>query len=189
VTLPITLHASDSIAQRGCWLTAAACAAFMTGCAMQQTVPPQALKFTPQSLQDRQAQTRRFETNDEKAMLASVSGLLQDLGFAIDESDSRLGVLVASKDRDASEVGQAVMSVFFVLLTGVPLPTDAQQKLRASVVTKPGTDGLAVRVTFQRIVWNTQGQVSRVEALNDIKAYQDFFEKLSKSVFLEAQEI
>jgi hypothetical protein len=161
----------------------------LSGCATTKTVPPEALKFTPQSLQDRQAQTRRFDTQDEKAMLAAVSGLLQDLGFTLEESDSRLGVLVASKDRDATEAGQVALAVIFAVLTGVPIATDDEQKIRASVVTKPSTEGLAVRVTFQRIVWNTQGQVSRVEALGDAAAYQDFFEKLSKSVFLEAQEI
>jgi hypothetical protein len=159
------------------------------GCVATGMVPAEALRLSPQSLQDRQAQTRRFDTEDERAMLAAVSGLLQDLGFTLEESDSKLGVLVASKDRDATEVGQEVAAIFVAALTGVPIATDDTQKIRASVVTKPSSNGLAVRVTFQRVVWNSLGQVSRVEAMGDAKAYQEFFEKLSKSVFLEAQEI
>lgn len=46
-----------------------------------------------------------------------------------------------------------------------------------------------VRVTFQRVVVNTQGQVSRMEALQTPELYQEFYEKLSKSVFLEANDI
>jgi hypothetical protein len=72
------------------------------------------------------------------------------------------------------------------------MPTDKEQRMRASVVTRPiGERGeyIAVRVTFQRIVWNTQGQVTTSESLTDPKIYQEFFDKLSKAIFLEAQEI
>lgn len=46
-----------------------------------------------------------------------------------------------------------------------------------------------VRVTFQRVVVNTQGQTTRMEALETAELYQEFYEKLSKSVFLEANDI
>ena len=36
---------------------------------------------------------------------------------------------------------------------------------------------------------DNQGQVTRREGLNDPKIYQEFFDKLSKSLFLEANEI
>ena len=63
--------------------------------------------------------------------------------------------------------------------------------MRASVVTKllPNGKEMSVRVTFQRIVFNTEGQVTTAEAIIEPEVYQEFFSKLSKSVFLEANHI
>lgn len=165
--------------------------------ACQQKIPKEALQLSAESLADRQLQTRLFETNDEAMLLSASAALLQDLGFMLDESETGLGVIVASKDRDATEAGQVVMAVAFTVLIAAlggdaDVSIDDVQKLRASVVTKPiGEDRrrIAVRVTFQRIVWNNKGQISRQERLNEPESYQEFFSKLSKAVFLEAHEI
>ena len=45
-----------------------------------------------------------------------------------------------------------------------------------------------VRVTFQRIVRRTDGS-TRAETLKGEELYRDFYERLSKSVFLEAHKI
>lgn len=152
-------------------------------------IPKGALLLSPQSLEHRQLQTRRFDTSDERKILTAAVGLAQDLGYTIESSETSLGVVVGSKDRDATEAGQVVGSIFVALLTGVATPVDKNQKIRISIVTHPTPGNTAVRVTFQRIVWNTQGQVSQLQFINDPKIYQEFFEKLSKSVFLEAHQI
>jgi len=158
--------------------------------ACQPKIPREALLLTPESLKHRQLQTRRFETADEKRILSACAALLQDLGFTIDESETELGVLVGSKMRSAVDATQIVGAVLFAVLSGVVISVDKEQLMRACVVTRPaGPDCHALRVTFQRIVFNTMGQVSRREMINDIKIYNDFFEKLSKSVFLEAQGV
>lgn len=180
---------------RSLLLLAAASGVVLSGCA--PGIPKEVLQLTPESLSLRQLQARRFETKDEKALLAAGAALLQDLGFTIDASSSDLGLVVVSKDRSAVEAGQVAASIFIGILTalgGAPtfLPWDEKQKLRASFVTRPSgpeNQHTRVRITFQRVVWNTEGKISKTEPLNDPRFYQEFFEKLSKAVFLEAHEL
>lgn len=162
----------------------------VAGC--QQKIPKEALQLTHESLAQRQAQTRRYDTSDENMLLSASAAVLQDLGFNLDESETKLGLVVASKDRDATEAGQVIAAIFIAALIGATVPIDTTQKIRASLVTKPfgeSGDQTSVRITFQRIVWNNQGRVSKTEALTEPEIYQEFFSKLSKSIFLEAHKI
>jgi hypothetical protein len=162
---------------------------FMAGC--QSATPTQALSLAPDSLERRQTQTRVYETSDEAELLSASAALLQDLGFNLDESEVDLGVVVASKEREAEEAGQIVGAIVLAVLLGVDMPWDDDQKIRAAVVTRKleERNGYAVRLTMQRIVWNTRRRVSKAEPLDDPEMYREFFDRLSKSVFLEAQEL
>lgn len=154
------------------------------------TVPPDALALQPEALSLRRLQTRRFDTGDEKEILRASLGVLQDLGFEVDESEARLGVLVASKDRDATDPLQITGRIVVGILGGEDMPIDRNQKIRASLVTRVVSSREAtVRVTFQRTVWNDRGDISRAESLTEPQLYQEFFSKLSKSLFLEAHGI
>ena len=171
-------------------LAAALAVSVLAGCA--ETIPKEALQLSQESLEQRQTQSRRFDTTDEANLLSASAAVLQDLGFNIDESESQLGVLVGSKERDATESGQVAGAVIMAILFGVATPIDDEQKIRASIITRQYGEGgkwMTVRVTFQRVVWDTAGNISKSEGLNEPKLYQEFFEKLSKSVFLTAHEI
>ena len=50
-------------------------------------------------------------------------------------------------------------------------------------------DAQIIRVTIQRLVWDDEGNLSREESIDDPKVYQKFFDRLSKSIFLEMQAI
>lgn len=160
-------------------------------------MPKDALQLGPESMAQRQLQTRRFEGLSENDALAAGAAILQDLGFGITESETALGVVVGDKDRSAVSAGQIVGAVFVALLGGGVMPTDKNQKITASLVTRPvsTSDGgiipgaFYVRVTFARVVWNNQGQVSKAEQLTEPELYDGFFDKLSKAVFLEGQKI
>lgn len=153
-------------------------------------IPPEALTLQPEAAALRQLQTRRFDTSNEGELLQASMGVLQDMGFELDESEARLGVLVASKMRDATDAAQVAGKILMVAFANQNMPIDVTQRIRVSLITRViSPRESTVRITFQRIVWNDMGQISRSESLEDAELYQQFFFKLSKSLFLEAHGI
>lgn len=154
------------------------------------SIPQDALRLSPTSLEDRQMQSRRYETTDEARILSACAGLMQDMGFNLDESESDLGIIVGSKQRSAASAAQVTTAVALAVLTGAYMPTDDQQTMRCCIATSPhGSAHIAVRVTFQRMVWDTEGNCTRREGIKNPEIYLEFFDRLSKAVFLEGQEI
>ncbi len=105
-------------------------------------------------------------------------------------------MLVASKQRSARDARQRTAALLLELFLDWEMETHEKQRIRASLVTRPAPAGdkdegesYFVRITFQRIVWDTANAVSRTERLDEPALYQGFFERLSKSVFLEANQI
>ncbi|MFC1658133.1 hypothetical protein ACFL1D_01980 [Candidatus Omnitrophota bacterium] len=143
-------------------------------------------------------QIRQYDTQDEQQVISACASLLQDMGFILTEIDTKLGLLVGTKERDASNPGQMFLAALADGLaaaggsSGSALAyTDAAQSIGVSCVTKISLDGnkVVVRVTFQRVILNQMGLVSRMENVIDPDVYEGFFEKLSKALFLEANKI
>lgn len=167
--------------------------AFVAAC--HNRIFEEALTLSPEFLKDRRLQTRIFEAIDESELLTASAAVLQDLGFAIDETEVQCGVIVCSRDRDVTETVEVVLSVtleILSLLVGAPtsVPYDQTQKVLASLVTTPvNQQRIAVRITFHHIVWDSDGNITKNEQIHEPQIYQEFFSKLSKSVFLVAHEI
>lgn len=178
-------------------IAALAAAAALVGCEQASLQQRHAAALTvTQTAAERQLGQRRYETRDERMVLQAASGVLQDLGFIIDESAPGSGLLIASKQRDATEAGQVASQVILVMLAAVAGARvdpvwERDQRIRVSLVTRPATDGRSTlaRVTFQRVIWNTKNQISRVESISDPAIYRKFFDELSQSCFLEAHDI
>lgn len=153
-------------------------------------IPDDAVRIEKDPVGLRASQTRRFETTDELRLLQAGAGVLQDLGFNIDTSETTLGLVSASKTRDASDSTQRVGAIVLGAIAGVDMSVDRIQHITASYVTRPSLKGnILVRVMFQRIVYNDRNEVSRAEALDDPELYSQFFTKLQKAVFLRAHEL
>lgn len=169
-------------------------ALILTGCAME---PPKDLfVMTPKMLEDRQLETRRYEGLNEEEILIASSNVLQDLGYTLDNSETKLGVMTASKARDTNKGAEIAANVLLILLGAPPAPMSKDQIIRVSLVTKPVLNGNGqplpknhtVRVIFQKIVRYNDGHTVE-ETLKDTELYTGFHDKLSKSVFLEAHKI
>jgi hypothetical protein len=160
----------------------------LSGCVNQMA--REALTLQPEALEQRRVQTRRFETQSEHELLTASLEVLQDLGFSVDETEPDLGLIVASKNRDASSTGEMIGAFIIGAAGDTQVTYNVEQRIRASVVTRSlGKSGTSVRVTFQRIVWNNLGEISVNESIEEPKLYQEFFVKLSNSVFLTAFDI
>lgn len=167
---------------------------FLVAC-QPKNILKDALTGSPDLLQERQLQTRVFEDLDEQKLLSASAAVLQDLGFTIDETDVRSGVIVCSRDRDVTVTAEVIASValeILIALVGMPasIPYDKTQKVSASLVTTSiGNQRTAVRITFQHIIWDSNGNIRKKERLKEPAIYQKFFSKLTKSIFLVANEI
>ena len=72
-------------------------AMLVAGC--EQGIPPEALALSQVSVEKRTLQTRFFDTEDEAKMLTAAVGVLQDLGFTLEESESDLAHCICPESR------------------------------------------------------------------------------------------
>ena len=80
---------------------------------------PQFFEPTPEVLQNREMKTRNYEGISDVDILSASAAALQDLGFSIDESETKLGIIVGSKRSDASsDVEEALQVVTAILSLG-----------------------------------------------------------------------
>lgn len=171
-----------------------------SGC---ETLPEDAFRLPETALETRQLQTRRYNDVSEREILVASSAVLQDLGYAIDEVEKELGVVSASKRANASNSTEtagmilldAAGCVFTLLLdcdNEAYLSSKDVQDIRLTVVVLPHARETArhdVRITIQRIVWDRGGKVLDQETVMEADVYQAFFDKLTKSIFLETEGV
>jgi hypothetical protein len=174
-------------------LSSLVCALLLGGCV---TVPPNTFVVTPEMLQHRQLETRRYDGITEANLISASANVLQDLGYNLENSETKLGVLTASKQRDAINGGEVAAAIVVALLGGGAMAISKDQTIRVSLVVRPVNDSNGktmteshfVRVTFQRLVRRTDNSVI-AQTLREPELYQEFYERVSKSVFLEAHKI
>ena len=149
----------------------------------------------------REMQSRVYTDASEVQILLASSGVLQDLGYGIDEIEKELGVISASKRADAKSdaeiLGNIALDVADCVLTfllgcenhSYKSSKDVQDIKMTLVVMPDANDAEKhrVRLTMQRFVWDRGGSLYEKETINDPEVYQAFFDKLSKSVFLEKE--
>lgn len=187
-------RAKIDVAMRYRLLALAACV--MISACMPSELTKEQLKFNEDTPARRGLESRSFATADEAKLLGDSAAVLKDLGFTVDVRSDDLGFIAASKKGSAYNVGEiaaaaATAVVAQVAGLGLGMPAyDKNQSLRASLVAAPGDGGaLVVRVTLQRVVWDTEGRVTKSELMTDPTPYKEFFAKLAKTAGVEAHEL
>jgi hypothetical protein len=140
----------------------------------------------PNAAAVREAETRSMDAANQENLLSDITQAFQDLGFTISESSAALGVVTGMKQRDAEEsgqiAGQIALTVAFALLGAAYQPVwDKEQKINVTSTVAPGAHAgeFAVRVSFDRYLWNNQGTLWKTELVQDPVVYQEFFSRLS----------
>ena len=177
----------------------------VNGCNSMAT-PESFCELSPTYNKEKALQTRFFETSNYHELESASAAVLQDLGFQVEESEPEVGLLRAVKERSSREWGQEIGRVFIAMLGMVGMkvilmPVDLQQQIVATLTVFPiqnNPNRFGARIIFDRKIWKgggSNGSASlppgeqRMEIIDDPIVYQEFFSKLSKSVFLEAHQI
>ncbi|MCW3476576.1 hypothetical protein [Limobrevibacterium gyesilva] len=169
-----------------------ACVVVLAGCqnyndiAMKIGAPPK------EAVDLRSFEVRRYDRVSDATLLAAATATLQDLGYIVTESAPTVGVVVASKQRDAVEtgqvVGQVVLTVALAALGTINNPTwDQTQEIHVTLVAAPVGPSTArdVRVSFDRYITNNHGQLWKTELVMDQQIYAEFFDRLGTALKLE----
>lgn len=181
-------------------LTSFAVLCLLVGC---ETMPSDAFRLSETALAIREMQSREYYGVNDAAILSASMAVLQDMGYTIDEIEKPLGVLSASKRADATNLLEAIgktaidtvrcMFTMMLACSGRAYgKVDDVQDIRLTLITRPQRDNgddVAVRVTIQRVIWDKEGRLSEQQTISDGTVYVAFFEKLSKAVFLEQENI
>lgn len=153
----------------------------LTGCACRS---PEDAPMT--QLQIREIQSREFDTKDTKLVMKSMMNVLQDEGFIIKNAVLDLGLLSAEKDIDIENTSEAIMKTIFV---GNHARWSKHRILEASANISEFGDKTRVRMNFQTKSIDNFGCQTSVEPVLDNQYYQIFFEKVSKGLFIQQENI
>lgn len=137
-------------------------------------------------LERRNIETRLFDTADEKGILEASAQVLQDTGFTIKESETSLGILTAQKNREVGSAAGKTALVFLAALGGKQAQYEDKQLIYVNIITTKMGNSIKARVLFARKTWDNYGNIVKIERITDTKIYQEFFDKLSQSIFLTA---
>ena len=156
----------------------------------------------PSSEAVRELQTRTFEVPSEVNILQASVALMQDMEYNFDTIEYPLGVLSGSKTVDAdsmlrnaglvaADIAMSILSIIGGTVPGGSLyaGADDEIKLTATLVVLPslGTEGqYSARITIRSELIDKSDRVKKVRMIENPAVYQEIFEQLSKSLFLES---
>lgn len=134
-------------------------------------------------LQVREFQTRTFDTTTTNEVLTAVVEAFQDQGFMVKNVVPQVGLVSAIKEVDLEDPGQVFFRTFFA---GHNALWEKNSIVEATANVRTLNGKTKVRATFQEKVMNNRGVLEAVNTIEDPKFYQNFFDKVGKSIFIES---
>ena len=143
------------------------------------TMPGGEAFFDSVTLEQRQVQTRLYESSDDARVLQASIALLLDNGFQINQADNRLGWVHAYKvvrwKAGQGDPFSQWRGVFYAtVVTG-------------AAIGQPGVT--RVRVTFHGADYSAPQAAGDFHLVETPTVYQEFFNRLSSALFLGEQGI
>jgi hypothetical protein len=173
-------------------------AAMLGGCAT--SIPEAALRLPESTLEVRSIQTRTLAAPSEIYILTATISVLQDMEFNIERIEKPLGVITASKVTDADsgteKMGLMLLDVLCVIgaLGGSGGGCDAMstaqddQHITLTMVVLPSlarSGEYTARITIQRVIYDKMDRIKVLERIDDTQSYQQIFDNLRKSLFIQ----
>ena len=161
-------------------------------------VPKEALRLSESTLDTRSIQTRTIAAPSEVDILAATIAVLQDMEFNVDRIEKPLGVITASKVSDADSGSEKAGLIFLDILCAIGSggcnyrsTASDEQHIVLTMVVLPSLERsgeYAVRFTVQRAVYDKEDRIKVLQQLVDAGTYQDIFDNLLKSLFIQVGE-
>jgi hypothetical protein len=145
-------------------------------------------------LQIREFQTYTFDTADTKLVMKGLFNVLQDDGYVVRNAVVELGLITATREVDLApgRSGQTVLAVGGGFGNRGPQEVPIAEKIEVRDFTGNVTEfgeRTRVRVSFQRKILNSRGNLVEVTPIEDPLFYQDFFSRMDKSVYLQRERL
>ena len=136
-------------------------------------------------LEIRQIQTRTFDTQDQVLVMKAVLNVLQDDGFIVNNANSELGLISASKEIPTEKIEKSEMRRRF----GVHIHAHFVL-IEASATVSPFDRQTRVRTNFQvKFFDDDRKKLLTVSQLLEGNFYQEFFFKVDKGIFIQKEKI
>ncbi len=169
----------------------------LAGCA-NNSVPKAALRLHESTLDIRSIQTRTIAAPSEIDILIATIAVMQDMEFNIDRIEKPLGVITASKVSDADSGSEKARLLFLDILCAIgsggcdfTSTASDEQHIILTMVVLPSLERsgeYSVRITVQRAVYDKEDRIKVLEQLVDAQTYQEIFDNLRKSIFIQVGE-
>lgn len=138
-------------------------------------------------LQVRQVQTRNYETRDRNGVMKAVLNVLQDDGFFVQNANTELGLITASKTFRVSSLKEEDLKRIYGLENPHNDPDFAS--IEATVNVNRFGDQMRVRVNFLIKLFHDMNKIETVGEITAGTYYQEFFTKVDKGIFIEREKI